>query len=122
MELNKNLPGLVYPSLNHVQEQIEHDVYSTIMNMSSKSCMLDPLPTSIFKDLLPCILPKITNLVNKLLQTGGFLPEWKIATIHPLLKNPTLDLIPSNFRPTGVTFIVQKSSGTVCTESVYITL
>ena len=42
----------------------ESEVEAIIMTMKSKSCETDLIPTHIFKQLLPSILPTVTKIVN----------------------------------------------------------
>ena len=50
----------------------------------SKSCVLDPLPSSIIKHLLPTV----TNIVNLYLREGCIPTCLKSTVISPLLKKP----------------------------------
>ena len=77
-----------------------------ISGLKSKSCELDPIPTTILKVLQPKILPLITKIVNKSLGEGVFCREWKTAVVRPLLKKAGLDLTFANYRPvSNLTFI-----------------
>ena len=67
--------------------------------MASKSCELDPIPTTLLKRLLPVITDLITDIINESITTGVFPMECKIAIIRPLFKKLGLILIPSNYRP-----------------------
>ena len=70
-----------------------------IKSMKPKSCKLDIIPTQLLKEMLPTLLPTITEIVNLSLSQGTFCDNWKTAIVHPLLKKIGLDLIESNFRP-----------------------
>ena len=74
-------------------------VQKIIMEMSSKSCEIDIIPTTILKKLLPKLLPVITHIVNLSLTNGSFLEDWKIAIVRPLLKKINAELIEKNYRP-----------------------
>ena len=76
----------------------EAKVYKVIMSLKSKSYKLDPIPTTVFKQLLPATLPLITKIVNLSLTEGQFIRSWKTAIVWPLLKKLGLQLIKSNFR------------------------
>ena len=79
---------------------------SVISSLKSKSCELDPIPTTILKVMLPKLLPLITKIVNKSLREGAFCRDWKTAVVRPLLKKVGLDLIFPNYRPvSNLTFI-----------------
>ena len=56
------------------------------MSLKTKTCELDPVPTTIFKMLIPKILPLITKIVNLSLCQGQFIQDWKTAIVRPLLK------------------------------------
>ena len=80
----------------------EQDIYDLIQKSAKKSCVLDPLPTTLVCDSLDVLLPVITKLVNTSLSTAHFPTEWKQAIVSPLLKKgavpchtvtPTRDLI-----------------------------
>ena len=77
----------------------ESEVKAIIMTMKSKSCETDPIPTYIFKQLLPSILPTVTKIVNLSLSEGEFCNKWKVAVVQPLLKKVGLELIKFNYRP-----------------------
>ena len=67
--------------------------------MASKSCELDPIPTTLLKRLLPWITDIITDIINESIITGIFPMEWKIAIIILLLKKLGLTLVHRNYRP-----------------------
>ena len=66
----------------------------------SKSCVLDPLPSSIIKQGTDLLLPTITNIVNLSLREGCMPTCLKSAVLSPLLKKPDADFLQfKNFRP-----------------------
>ena len=66
----------------------------------SKSCVLDPLPSSIIKHCTHPLLPTITNIVNLSLPEGYMQTCLKSAVLSPLLKTPDADFLQfKNFRP-----------------------
>ena len=67
--------------------------------MASKSCKLDPIPTTLLKRLLPWIIHIITDIINESITKGVFPMEWKTAIIRLLLKKLGLTLVHSNYRP-----------------------
>ena len=78
----------------------ESDISKLILSMNSKSCRLDPIPTSVLKMGLPQILPRLTDIVNSSLSTGTFPSSLKHATVRPLLKKSGLDSeILKNYHP-----------------------
>ena len=48
------------------EEISQGDLEKIIKEGNSKCCSLDPLPTSFLKQLLPILLPTLTNIVNHL--------------------------------------------------------
>ena len=70
------------------------------MCTAPKTCSLDPIPTPLLLEILDCLLPSLTALINSSLSSGLFPQVFKSAVIFPLLKKPSLD--PNelkNFRP-----------------------
>ena len=53
---------------------------------------------SVIKDALPCILPVLTDIVNRSLLSSVFPAAWKISEVIPLLKDGDHE-IPNNNRP-----------------------
>ena len=64
----------------------ELEIVNVINGMASKSCEMDPILTTLLKEILPSIIKPITNIINISLQFGVFAKNWKIAVIKPLLK------------------------------------
>ena len=62
------------------------EVRKIITSSPSKSCALDPIPTSILKLCLDELTPVLTLIVNTSLKFADFSPELKRAFILPLLK------------------------------------
>ncbi|KAK3705766.1 hypothetical protein QZH41_000593 [Actinostola sp. cb2023] len=76
------------------------EISKNISKIASKSCLLDPLPSSLLSKYLHDILPVITTIVNLSLGTSNMPLCLKKAVVTPLLKKPQLDHeIISNFRP-----------------------
>ena len=73
--------------LSHFTPVTESEVVNVIKGMTSKSCEIDPIPTTLLKDILPSINKLITNIINISLQHGVFATTWKVAVIKPILKN-----------------------------------
>jgi hypothetical protein len=59
--------------------------FELISAAASKSCELDPLPSSLIK-ALPSLQPTITSIVNQSLASGVFPDSYKTAIVRPLLK------------------------------------
>ncbi|KAL0152062.1 hypothetical protein M9458_052616 [Cirrhinus mrigala] len=64
------------------------------------TCLLDPVPTKLLKELLPVAEEPLLNIINSSLSLGHVPKPFKLAVIKPLIKKPQLD--PSelaNYRP-----------------------
>ena len=72
-----------------------------ILKTASKSCKLDPIPTSLTKQYLDALVPVITKIIYTSLTTGIVPDCFKSAIVKPLLKKPGLDVNDrkKNFRP-----------------------
>ena len=94
------------PKLCQFTPMTESEVKTIIISMKSKSCEIDPIPTHIFKQLLPSVIPIVTKIVNLSLSKGEFCQIWKTAVVRPLLKKEGLDPIKPNYRPvSNLTFM-----------------
>lgn len=62
-----------------------------LASMSAKSCDLDPAPTCVVKENIDVLLPVLTAIVNRSLETGTFPTDLKSALVKPLLKKQNLD-------------------------------
>ena len=94
------------PELKCFAPMTQKEVSEVISSLKSKSCELDPVPTTILEVMLPKILPLITKIVNMSLGDGVFCREWKTAAVRPLLKKLGSELIFPNYRPvSNLTFI-----------------
>ena len=69
------------PKLQRFAPLKEEDVHKVVISLKTKSCELDPIPTTTFKKLLPGILPLITKIVNISLSEGLFIRSWKTAVV-----------------------------------------
>ena len=85
------------PKIRSFSPMTKSEVKKTIMEMQSKSCELDPIPTTLLKEVLHNVLPTITKIENLSLCQGEFCSAWNAAMVHPLLKKLGLDLINKNY-------------------------
>ena len=85
--------------LDRFHPMLSHEVLWIIMNMPTKQCELDPIPTSLFQQLVPHIIDDVTVIVNIPLTRGYFTVEWKTACIKLLIKNITMELVSTSYRP-----------------------
>ena len=56
----------------------------------TKTCALDPIPTSLLKSCVGVLLTPITNIVSLSLKSGVFPDTIKLSHLTPLLKKPSL--------------------------------
>ena len=86
--------------LNNFHEVKANDVYKLITSCSSKSCIIDPIPTNLVKETLPVLLPYLTSVINDSLMSGVVPECYKKALVSPIIKKPTLDPNDlNNYRP-----------------------
>ncbi len=63
------------------------------------TCLLDPVPTKLLKEL-PVAEELLLNIINSSLSLGHVPKPFKMAVIKPLIKKPQLDPSePANYRP-----------------------
>ena len=74
--------------LSSSMSMTESDITTVIKCMASMSCEIDPILTTLLKDILLSVIKPITNIniINISLQHGVFARTWKVAVIKPLLK------------------------------------
>ena len=79
-----------------------HEICRAVMSFSSKKAPgLDKVTMSVIKDALPCILPVLTDIVNRSLLSSVFPVAWKISEVIPLPKHGDHE-IPNNNRPVSL--------------------
>ena len=85
------------------------DIKSLILDMNSKSCQLDPMPTWLVKECIDVLSPILTHIVNTSLRNHIFPSSLKHATITPIIKDSDEDSEQySNYRPISNTSFVAK--------------
>ena len=100
------------------QELSEQEVRKTVMDMPTKSCALDPLPTWLLKRCIDHVLPLLTKTVNFSLSMG-YVPDcMKVARVTPIIKKASLDPeVMSNYRPvSNLSFISKLNERIVCRQ------
>ena len=76
------------------------EVTKIIKESSKATCMLDPMPTALVKEIVTHLALYITNIVNMALSTGIFPSKLKSVIVLPLLKKQNLDSESfKNYRP-----------------------
>ena len=91
---------------------------------SSKSCDLDPIPTSVLKNCLDILITPITDIINISMETSTFLQNFKEAHVRPLLKKTSLpEYQLKNDRPvSNLSFISKILEKTVANRLQKITI
>jgi hypothetical protein len=88
------------PQLCEFQEMSQEAVCKIIMNSKSKSCPLDPIPSSLLKRCLHELSPVMSDIVNYSMRSGEVPRSFKEARLTPLIKKPSLDPeCLKNYRP-----------------------
>jgi hypothetical protein len=86
------------------------EVMSLLSRSPAKQCTLDPIPTWLLKQVSPIISPVIAAMCNASFKQHVMPTAHKMATVHPLLKKPTLDSSElSSFRPISNLSFVSKT-------------
>ena len=62
------------------------------MEMPSRTCELDIIPTEFLKKVCMHCIPVITKVVNLSLSMGHFYEDWKLAIVRPLMKSIKMEL------------------------------
>ena len=87
-------------TLSSFEEYSAEEIQKIIESSPTKSCSLDPVPTSILKEFLPELLPFITMMCNRSLQEDIQPPSQKHAVITPIIKKAGSDpLDVRSYRP-----------------------
>ena len=86
-------------NLSVLQTTTQEEVWKITCKSPSKTCMLDPIPTSIIRDAKNELLPTIID-INTSLSSSQVPTSMKLAVVTPLLKRATLDPeILKSYRP-----------------------
>ena len=76
------------------------DVRRVLMHSPPKTCILDPLPTKVLRDVVDVLLPFIWVMCNASLREGQLPTSQKVAVVTPVLKKPNADPDDlKNYRP-----------------------
>jgi len=84
-------PKINAHTFSNFTEISQEDLEKLIATGNSKSCILDPIPTTLLKQVLPSLLPILHTIVNKSLQSGQMPSQLKAAIVKPILKKSTDD-------------------------------
>ncbi len=78
----------------------EEELYKLVKSSKPTTCMLDPIPAKLLKEVLPEVIDPLLAIINSSLSLGYVPKNFKLAVIKPLIKKPQLDpkdLV--NYRP-----------------------
>ena len=75
------------PTLKSLTTIAENDLAKLIMEMPTKTCENDIIPTKLLKEILPTIIPSLTKIANLSINKGVFSKKWKSATVKLLIKS-----------------------------------
>jgi hypothetical protein len=90
-------PGVKMTNFDPVSEE---EIIKIIAEGKSATCTLDPIPTTLLKNVLPVTAKLICQIVNLSLSEGRLPDELKKAIIKPTLKKLILDAeLLCNYRP-----------------------
>uniref|UniRef100_A0A8C2DZ60 Reverse transcriptase domain-containing protein n=1 Tax=Cyprinus carpio TaxID=7962 RepID=A0A8C2DZ60_CYPCA len=86
-----------------------------VSGMKASTCILDPLPSTLFKSCFGYLCPAVLTIINDSLATGVVPTALKTAAVTPMLKKPNSDLNNlSNFHPIShLPFIAKILEGVV---------
>ena len=95
--------------MNVFERASEDEIKKLILSSSSKSCDLDPIPTSVLKNCLDILITPITDIIDISMETSTSLQNFKEAHLRPLLKKispPKNEL--KNYRPVSNLSFISK--------------
>ena len=99
----------VLPDYTNKTPVSEEELLKILKSSPSKSCDLDPIPTSLVKECADILFTPITKIVNYSITEGSFLNCFKMAYVTLLQKKPSLDRnILKNYRPVSNLSFISK--------------
>ena len=85
--------------LDEFETRDENTVLKLIKESKTKSCKLDPAPTTLLKQYTEVLVPSVNHIITESLSQGCFTDNLKNAILRPLLKKPNLNLAFKNYCP-----------------------
>ncbi len=67
----------------------EEELYKLIKSSKPSTCMLDPIPSKLLKEVLPEVIDPLLAIINSSLSLGYVPKNFKLAVIKPLIKKNT---------------------------------
>ena len=69
----------------------EKDIINNVIKSPTTHCDLDPIPTSLLKDILKLIAPLLQEITKKSITSGVFPQDYKEVLVNPFIKKIILD-------------------------------
>ena len=88
-DINNQIP----PCMDCFEPLSQEEVENMINISPSKNWDIDPILTTLLKEILPSVIAILTEIINKSLTSGIFPESLKVALVKPLLEKANLDLI-----------------------------
>ena len=85
--------------MNSFHSVLEREVEKRICKLPSKSCELDPMLTTLLKEMVEVVTPVITSIINRSLLSGKFYKGLKVAHVKPLIKKKGMHVVFKSFCP-----------------------
>ena len=83
-------------------------VYKKLKDINErKAAGLDKIPCKLLKIAAGIVAPSLTQIFNKIISTGIFPTDWKLAKVTPIFKKGKKDDM-KNYRPISVISVVAK--------------
>ncbi len=67
----------------------EEELYKLVKSSKPTTCMLDPIPSKLLKEVLPEVIYPLLAIINLSLSLGYVPNNFKLAVIKPLIKKNT---------------------------------
>ncbi len=67
----------------------EEELYKLVKSSKPITCMLDPIPSKLLKEVLPEVIDPLLAIINSSLSLGYVPKTFKLVVIKPLIKKTT---------------------------------
>ncbi len=98
----------------------EEELYKLFKSAKPTTCMLDPIPSKLLKEVLPEVIDLLLAIINSSFSLGYVPKTFNFAVIKPLIKKPQLDpkdLV--NYRPISNLPFLSKILEKVASSQLY---
>ncbi len=98
----------------------EEELYKLVKSAKPTTCILDPIPSKLLKEVLPEVIDPLLAIINSSLSLGYVPKTFKLAVIKPLIKKTQLDpkdLV--NYRPISNLPFLSKILEKVASSQLY---